>query len=296
MACARAWVIRGAGGRAASIDTRTSNCAKAQPARDINARRCPVRRRRTYQRTALRSSLQEVAMSSFLVFPASNRPTRASTLRVLIAEPSRALRRTLANAVHNDARFTLVAEATNGGEALNMLEQQAPDVAFLPLQMPRLSGTEVVEALGQPASFTVVWTAARRHAGMRSITTRAADQLDLPAEASRLARALDRAFADCRERAPASATAEGARPCVSDELTVKTLEGRWSTLSIAQIERITAAAGYVNIITSAGIIHRVRTTLRALASRLGPVFVWRGRGELVSLRVGGRALRLCPAV
>jgi two-component system, LytTR family, response regulator len=270
----------------------TSNCAKAQPADDINARRRPVRRRRTYQRAPLRSSLQEVAMSSFLVFPASHRPTRTSKLRVLIAEPSPALRRTLADAVHHDARFTLVAEATNGGEALNVLEQRSPDVAFLPLHMPRLNGTEVVEALGQPASFTVVWTAARRHTGVRSISTRAADQLDLPAEASRLARALDRAFADCRERAPAS---ESGRPCLSDELTVKTVEGRWSTLRISQIERITAAAGLVNIITSAG-IHRVRTTLRALASRLGPAFVWRGRGELVSLRVGGQALRLCPAV
>jgi DNA-binding LytR/AlgR family response regulator len=231
-------------------------------------------------------------MSSFLVFPASHRPTRQSKLRVLIAEPSPALRRTLADAVRQDARFALVAEATNGGEALNGLERHTPDVAFLPLHMPRLSGTEVVEALGQPGSFTVVWTAARRHTGLRALSTRAADQLDLPAEASRLARALDRAFADCRERAPA---ADHARPGHTDELTVKTLEGPWSTLSIAQIERITAAAGHVNIVTSAG-IHRVRTTLRALASRLGPAFVWRGRSELVSVRVGGPALRLCPAV
>jgi len=217
---------------------------------------------------------------SVLVFPQPRALVRSvPPLRVVVAEPCRGTRRALVAAITRDHRFAVVAEAADGGEALNQLERLAPDLVVLPVTMPRLSGTEVVEALGGASSFTVIWTSTPRFAGVRALSARSTEHLELPVDTGRLARALERAFDDCNGRR------EQAEPPAAEcqELTVKTLAGSWQTLPTADIERVRSAGRYAEIVTRDAVVG-VRASLRTLASRLGRDFVWRGRAELERAR------------
>jgi two-component system nitrate/nitrite response regulator NarL len=68
-------------------------------------------------------------------------------LRVLVADDHPLFRRGVARAVARHPALTLVAEACDGREALELIDAVEPDVAVLDQRMPHLSGTDVVAAL-----------------------------------------------------------------------------------------------------------------------------------------------------
>ena len=69
------------------------------------------------------------------------------TRRLLIADDDATLRRLLRMLIERDGRFTVVAEAMDGVEAMDMIERFEPDVLLLDLAMPRLDGIGVLEKL-----------------------------------------------------------------------------------------------------------------------------------------------------
>ncbi len=71
-------------------------------------------------------------------------------IKVMIADDERMVRRTLkAVGKWEENGMEIVGEAQNGIEALEILENEKPDVLFLDMRMPGLSGSEILERLGQ---------------------------------------------------------------------------------------------------------------------------------------------------
>ena len=68
-------------------------------------------------------------------------------LRVVIADDERPARSFLAAMLRNFEDVEIVGEATNGAEAVEMIEREKPDLALLDLQMPELDGLGVVRHL-----------------------------------------------------------------------------------------------------------------------------------------------------
>ena len=66
-------------------------------------------------------------------------------IKLILADDHRILREGLKRLLNEDGRFSIVAEADNGEEALRLILELQPDVAILDLSMPRLDGIEVVE-------------------------------------------------------------------------------------------------------------------------------------------------------
>ena len=83
----------------------------------------------------------------------------------------------------------IVGEARTGSEALRMLGEHRPDVAFLDVEMPRASGLEVAAAAG--TARVVFVTAHDRHA-VRAFECGAADYLLKPLTPARIALAVQR--------------------------------------------------------------------------------------------------------
>jgi len=85
----------------------------------------------------------------------------------------------------------IVAECANGFEAVKAASELSPDLMFLDVQMPKLSGFEVLELIGR--SVPVVFTTAYDQYALTAFEVHAIDYLLKPFSAERFAEALTRA-------------------------------------------------------------------------------------------------------
>jgi DNA-binding NarL/FixJ family response regulator len=69
--------------------------------------------------------------------------------RILIADDHPIFRSGLRALIDADASFTVVGEATDGDQALNMIIDERPDVAILDYNMPTLNGFELLKKISQ---------------------------------------------------------------------------------------------------------------------------------------------------
>ncbi len=124
--------------------------------------------------------------------PRPARPAEAGApLRVLIVddeEPARTLLREYLGAAGG---VEIVGECRNGFEAVKAVNDLAPDLLFLDIQMPRLNGFEVLELLGRDVAV-VFATAFDEHA-IRAFEVNAVDYILKPVSPERVKGALERA-------------------------------------------------------------------------------------------------------
>lgn len=181
-------------------------------------------------------------------------------MRALIVddeEPARArLRRLL-----EGAGMTVAAEAADAGDARRQLAAHAPDVLFLDICMPGMSGMALAASLPQPAP-AVVFTTAHDSYALPAFDTGATDYLLKPFDAARLARALERVRLRLAAAPPA--------PHVAQLLVPE--RGGTTVLPVREIGWIETADNYLILHTAKG-QPLLRKTMGALLAELGPGFV-----------------------
>lgn len=209
--------------------------------------------------------------------------------RVLVVDDEAPARAKVRRLLAEDPRFVWVGEAGDGREALAQVEALRPDLLVLDVQMPGLTGFEVLEALGEEAPAVVFSTAYDAYA-LRAFEAHAVDYLLKPSDAERFRRALDKVHAQLvggqvdpgRVRALVE---DRARPL--ERLVVKVGEA-WVPVRLDAVFRLSAEDKYVCLHTAEG-QHLVRQTLKALEERLDAArFVRVHRSEIVSLEAVAR--------
>jgi two-component system LytT family response regulator len=114
-------------------------------------------------------------------------------MKTLIVDDEPIARRVLREELEAVAEVTIVGEAENGKQALQQITELQPDLVFLDLQMPVMSGFEVVRKLrGGPLPIVVVVTAFDQHA-IEAFDAGAIDYLLKPVREERLRQAVERA-------------------------------------------------------------------------------------------------------
>lgn len=68
-------------------------------------------------------------------------------LRILVVDDHPLLREGIAALIANQADMKLVAEASNGREAIELFRKYRPDVTLMDLQLPEMSGTDAIIAI-----------------------------------------------------------------------------------------------------------------------------------------------------
>lgn len=191
----------------------------------------------------------------------------------------------------DDARFQVVGEAADGTEALARIEALRPELLILDIQMPGLTGFEVLEALEPDAWPVVIFSTAYDQFALQAFDAHAVDYLLKPYDAERFRRALAKAHAqlvgaraDATRRAAllaGMAQARGPeRPL--ERLVVKVGEA-WAPLRLDQVLRLSAEDKHVRLHARDG-EHLVRQSLRSLEQRLEPArFVRVHRSEIVNV-------------
>lgn len=77
-------------------------------------------------------------------------------IRIILAEDHNLVRQGLKSLLKNETAIDLVAEASDGLEALELTEKHKPDVLLLDLAMPRMHGLEVIRRVRQELPTQVV--------------------------------------------------------------------------------------------------------------------------------------------
>ncbi len=95
----------------------------------------------------------------------------------------------------------VVAQARNGRETLRQFEAYQPDVCFLDVQMPGLSGIDAAHRIGHRAHL--VFVTAHDHYAVQAFTAGVLDYLVKPVEPARLAATIARLQARLRAAQPA---------------------------------------------------------------------------------------------
>jgi DNA-binding LytR/AlgR family response regulator len=126
-----------------------------------------------------------------------------------------ALRRQLANAW---PELEIVAEARNGREAVRLFDQRQPDICFLDVHMPGLSGVDAANHIGRRAHL--VFVTAYDHYAVQAFAQGALDYLLKPVEQARLADTVSR----LKERLQSS------RPAINTEQLLRQLTEQLANL------------------------------------------------------------------
>lgn len=114
-------------------------------------------------------------------------------LRIVIADDERPARTFLRNLLETFDDVEIIGEAEAGLQALELIEQTKPDLALLDLQMPELTGLEIVKMLKKDLLPLVAFVTAYDEFAVQAFELNAIDYLLKPVERKRLRETLNRA-------------------------------------------------------------------------------------------------------
>jgi two-component system LytT family response regulator len=113
-------------------------------------------------------------------------------LRALIADDEPLARERMRFLLSRLDGVEVVGECRNGREVLDELKRDRPDVLFLDIQMPGMSGLELIEQIGPAQMPVTVFVTAHHHYAVQAFEVHALDYLTKPVEAGRLQATLAR--------------------------------------------------------------------------------------------------------
>jgi two-component system LytT family response regulator/two-component system response regulator LytT len=216
-------------------------------------------------------------------------------LRAIVVDDEPLAREELCYQLQQLGEVEVVAQASNGLEALSAIERTDPDLVFLDVQMPGLTGFEVARRLVEDDQApAVVFVTAYDQRAIEAFEVNAVDYLLKPVEPGRLEQAVQRARKRLTSDRPG-----GSRPLNEQlEQFVKMMTGRQGRREqvavkvgerflLVQAEEIIYASladDSINIVTGQVAGTSNYRTLDDLQARLDPEVFWRvHRSHLVNI-------------
>src|SRR5471032_3384693 len=167
-------------------------------------------------------------------------------LRALIVDDEELARHLIREYLRGHADIEIVGECENGLDAVKQIGALAPDLVFLDIQMPRLTGLEVLELTGRRAG--VIFTTAYDEHAIKAFELHAVDYLLKPFSKARFDDALARARALHAPASPAPALdALIARKTAPLERILIRDREQVHVIAIDQVECIEAQGDYLAI-------------------------------------------------
>jgi two-component system LytT family response regulator len=230
-------------------------------------------------------------------------------IRTIIVDDEVLSRRGVELRLRDSADFDIVAQCANGREALAAIQQYKPDLVFLDIQMPGMTGFEVLAHLPQDSLPVLVFVTAYDQYAIQAFEARAVDYLLKPIDDVRFATTLARVREHMRARTAAEqrdrlmqviAEITGCGELALDQILAhgrKAIEGRWPEVlpirqgretvrvTVSAIQWIDAAGDYM-CIHAGGNTHILRGTMKELEELLDPKLFQRvHRSTIVNLRL-----------
>jgi two-component system LytT family response regulator len=181
------------------------------------------------------------------------------TCRVIIVDDEELARRGIRTRLQRSGDVEIVAECSNGREAIEAIGRASPDLVFLDVQMPGKTGFDVVEAIGWDAFPHVIFVTAHDRYALRAFEVNALDYLLKPIDDERFDIAFKRARESLtRDRdsdfgrrlaaviGDATPGRDGLAASRPDRIVVRS-GGRVVFVKISEIDWVEAAGDYVTL-------------------------------------------------
>jgi len=233
--------------------------------------------------------------------PVANTLEPSATLKAVLVDDEQLARDELGYLLGQIGGVDVVGQAGDGVEALAVIDRADPEVIFLDVQMPGLTGFEVARRLLEsgPSAHIIFVTAYDQHA-IEAFEINAVDYLLKPVDQARLEKALERA----RRRIAFERLESSADPSVNgvsnqqlekivqlvaerqsrrDQLAIKVGE-RFMLVQADEIIHASLVDDSINVVTGQHAGTSNFRTLDELQARLDPAVFWRvHRSHLVNI-------------
>jgi len=183
-------------------------------------------------------------------------------MRALIVDDELHPREELALLLAQTGEFELVGQAENGVEALAAIRRERPEVVFLDIRMPGVSGFDLLSMVDDDVMPQVVFVTAHDEFALRAFDEDAVDYLLKPVSPERLARTVERLKQRSAPSArPAFASAPITRIPCAGKRTIK-------LVNVSDIELVKSTLSGVYVVSGQG-EYGTELTLQVLEARAG---------------------------
>ena len=225
--------------------------------------------------------------------------TAEQKLRVLIVDDELLARQRLEDLLAKKNEVELIGMAVNGPQAVEAIRSQAPDLVFLDVQMPGLTGIDVVREIGPERMPAVIFVTAYDHYALKAFEVAALDYLLKPFEDERFEQAFLRAVKTLELRQVEAMTgrlitllqgkedleqqaAAVTDPAYLERIAVE-MRGQVQIVPVKKIDYITASGPYAELHVGQD-TYLIRERMQMLEDRLDPsVFFRIHRSAIVKL-------------
>jgi two-component system LytT family response regulator len=210
----------------------------------------------------------------------------SASIRVLVVDDELLARERILDLLAHEHDVEIVGTADSGAAAVDAIRAQQPDLVFLDVQMPGMTGLDVVRAIGVDAMPATIFVTAFDQYALRAFELAALDYLVKPFDDERFEQSFQRArqmielreMGKLREQLLAVLQQNGddpqrsARRADSSEYLERIaveMRGKVRVVPVEQIDYITASGPYAELHTGDR-THIIRETMNTLEERLDP--------------------------
>lgn len=209
--------------------------------------------------------------------------TDSKTLRIVIADDELLARQRIEDLLARDPSVAIAGTASNGTEAVAAIRKLKPDLVFLDIQMPGMTGFEVVAEVGAEQMPVTIFVTAFDQFALKAFEVAAIDYLVKPFDDERFAQALARARKTIELREVERLTKQlvtllhesnsPPKQQYLDRIPVE-MRGQLRVVPVSKIEYITASGPYAELHV-ADKTFAVRERMQTLEEKLDPAVFFR---------------------
>lgn len=175
-------------------------------------------------------------------------------LRAIIVEDEKPARELVKAFLKNHENIELVCECDNGFDGVKAINEMKPDLVFLDIQMPKLTGFEMIELLDEVPD--VIFTTAFDQYAIKAFELSAVDYLMKPFSKKRFSEAIEKVYHRLSQKGEKPKVKEFANQVKEDaeeieRIFVKT-GSKIDVVPVQEIIRIESEDDYVEIFTPKG--------------------------------------------
>lgn len=172
--------------------------------------------------------------------------------KVIIIDDELLARSVVKECLQQHPQLQLVEECSNGFDGVKAVQQHNPDLIFLDVQMPKITGFEMLELLENPPH--IIFTTAFDEYAMQAFEANAVDYLLKPFSQERFDKAISKWMELGNKQQPSSEKLlqqVAKHPAHSERVVVKT-GTKIKIIPLHEIHYLEAADDYVKIVTAEG--------------------------------------------